>query len=442
MSKTKRLSDLTPDASNANKGTAKGQKMIVGSIQRNRFGRSIILDKHGNIIGGNKTIEAAAEVLGVDAEVLVIETDGSRIIAHQRTDLDLTDPDPNNPARRLAYEDNTTSQFSFGLDVERVVADMEAGFDFAGIDLSLPDLETLLGDDAGQLKPGKGPGDDTEPQVNQAEQLRQQWGTEAGQVWQLGRHRVVCGDCTDPAVVEAVMRGEKIDMLLSDPPYASGGLHSGARRQSTNKKYKRSQTKRDYLDFSGDQRDQRSWMYWCTSWLSEFRKIADKEAYIAIFVDWRQLPTLTDCVQASSWLWRGVCVWDKTEGARMPHMGYFRQQAEYVVWGTYSDLQADYDRDEALPGVFRSAVDQDKMHLTQKPIEVLEWLIKISLKKNIFDPFLGSGTTLIAAENLGHTCYGCEIDPGYTAVILQRYRDHTGIEPELVDKSDSIKRDK
>jgi hypothetical protein len=138
------LGSLHPDKRNANKGTAKGQKQIVGSIQRNGFGRSGLIDLHGNIIAGNKTAEAAAEVFGVDVEPIIVETDGRRPVYVKRTDLDLTDPDPNNPARRLAYEDNLSSHFSFQLDPAQVMADIEAGFNFEAIDITLPDLGEML----------------------------------------------------------------------------------------------------------------------------------------------------------------------------------------------------------------------------------------------------------------------------------------------------------
>jgi hypothetical protein len=135
-----KLKDFSQDKRNANKGTARGQKQITGSIQRNGFGRSIVADKNRVIVGGNKTIEASAEVFGVEVEPIIIESNGSRPIIHVRTDLNLDDPDPNNPARRLAYEDNMSSWFSFELDPEVVTADMGQGFDFEAIGVNLEEL--------------------------------------------------------------------------------------------------------------------------------------------------------------------------------------------------------------------------------------------------------------------------------------------------------------
>lgn len=127
MSKIKKLKDLIPDSRNANKGTARGLKMIEASLQDDGFGRSILIDKSGNIIAGNKTVESVANAFGVDTEVIVVQTNGRQVVAVQRNDLDLSDDDPNSKARRLAYRDNLTHQFSFDLDAEVIMADIENG---------------------------------------------------------------------------------------------------------------------------------------------------------------------------------------------------------------------------------------------------------------------------------------------------------------------------
>ncbi len=163
MAKT--IADYTPDAHNANKGTARCQKMIVDSVQSNGAGRSIVVDKNGAIIGGNKTHEAIAETMGADAEVIEIKSNGEKLVVHRRLDLDLSDDDPNNPARRLAYQDNLTSQFSFEMDAERVMADIEGGFDFDAIGIGVGDLGDLLEADIDAILNGddSSGGDDTEP---------------------------------------------------------------------------------------------------------------------------------------------------------------------------------------------------------------------------------------------------------------------------------------
>lgn len=153
-----KLKDFTPDKKNANRGTAKGQKMIVRSIQEDGFGRSVLADKNGNLIAGNKTLDASAEVFGIDVEPIVVKTDGTRPVVVQRTDLDLDDP--HGAARRLAYRDNLSSHFSFDLDPAQVMADIEAGFDFEAIDVGMADLGEMLGKAADELIAQKEPPDD------------------------------------------------------------------------------------------------------------------------------------------------------------------------------------------------------------------------------------------------------------------------------------------
>lgn len=146
-----KLKNLNPDKRNANKGTVRGQKQIIGSIQRNGFGRSGLLDKNGSIIAGNKTTEAAAEVFGVDVEPIIVETDGNRPVYVKRSDLNLDDPNPNNPARRLAYEDNLASKFSFDLDIDVVMSDIEAGLDLGDMGVTLRDISQMLSEAANDV---------------------------------------------------------------------------------------------------------------------------------------------------------------------------------------------------------------------------------------------------------------------------------------------------
>ena len=253
------------------------------------------------------------------------------------------------------------------------------------------------------------------------------------------QHRLICGDCTDREVVARVMGGDTIDGLITDPPYSSGGFTRGDRQGSVGDKYQFGQDRVDvrYMDFAGDNKDQRSWITWCHLWLSRLLQHSRTGAVFALFIDWRQLPALTDAVQSAGWLWRGVAVWDKTEAAR-PLYGRFKPQCEYIVWGSAGPLPIN-DGTPAYPGVCRQAVvSSEKQHLTQKPIEVAEWSLSMTKTGDIVvDPFLGSGTSLIACERLGRRCRACEIEPGYVAVCLERFYQMTGKTPVLLAHSSS-----
>lgn len=126
-----------------------------------------------------------------------------------------------------------------------------------------------------------------------------------------------------------------VDAVITDPPYSSGGSTLAQKTQDPVKKYEQSSNKIVHrASFLGDNRDTRSWLHWCVLWISECHRILKPGGYFLMFSDWRQLPTATDAIQMGEMAWRGIVVWDKKEGARAPHKGYFRHQAEYIVWGT------------------------------------------------------------------------------------------------------------
>jgi hypothetical protein len=134
------LADLSPDASNPNKGTARGRYMIEQSLRDAGAGRSIVIDREGRVIAGNKTLEAWAEMGG---EIEVIRTDGKKLVVVQREDLDLDDPE--GPARRLSYFDNRVSEVSLEWDAEVVFGHEGLGLDLSGM-FHEDELDRLLAD--------------------------------------------------------------------------------------------------------------------------------------------------------------------------------------------------------------------------------------------------------------------------------------------------------
>jgi site-specific DNA-methyltransferase (adenine-specific) len=227
------------------------------------------------------------------------------------------------------------------------------------------------------------------------------------------------GDCLD---VLRRLENDSVDCILTDPPYSSGGQFRGDRTNSTSAKYQRDGEMGVHPSFSGDNRDQRSYGYWCALWLGECLRVARDGSPIGLFTDWRQLPTTTDALQAGGWVWRGIVVWDKTEGAR-PQAGRFRSQAEFLVWGSKGEMPPRIEIG-ALPGVFRYVVRKDdKHHQAGKPTPLLLDLVKICpIGGTILDPFAGSGTTGVAASKTGRSCILIEQDPQHLDVIERRIR--------------------
>lgn len=198
-----------------------------------------------------------------------------------------------------------------------------------------------------------------------------------------------------------------VDAVITDPPYSSGGFVRGDRMGSTVSKYVGSDSgNKDLGDFSGDNRDARAYAYWCALWLSECLRIVKPGGVCLLFTDWRQLPGTTDAFQSGGWVWRGLVPWAKT--TYRPQAGRFAAQCEYVVWGSAGPMPVDY-ADECLPGFFSAASPREREHITQKPLDVMRKLVQIAPKGGVvLDPFMGSGTTGVAAVLEGRGFVGSE----------------------------------
>lgn len=212
-----------------------------------------------------------------------------------------------------------------------------------------------------------------------------------------------------------------IDAVIADPPYCSGGTTSAERARDPSEKYCQGGNTCGRPTFTGDSRDQRSFKYWCTLWLTACRAASKESAYCLVFIDWRQLPTMTDAMQAAGWTWRGVAAWNKGRGARSPHKGYFRHQCEYIVWGSNGRVPKPDDR-----GPFDGCFDvptksSEKLHITGKPTVLLRQLVQIVPPEGtILDPFAGSATTGVAAIQERRRFLGFELSPEYFAISRDR----------------------
>lgn len=225
------------------------------------------------------------------------------------------------------------------------------------------------------------------------------------------------GDCLE------VMRGMaagSVDAIITDPPYSSGGLMRGDRMADPVRKYVQSGTQRVDLTFSGDNRDQRSWTVWMTMWMLQAGRLLRVGGRVYLFTDWRQLPATTDAVQAAGFIWRGIIAWDKGRGARAAHTGFHRHQCEYVVFATHGPAER-ADGRGPFDGCIHATIPRNKLHPTQKPVEVMTPLVRcVEAGGTILDPFAGSGTTLLAAVAEGRNAIGIERESPYCEIIRRR----------------------
>jgi site-specific DNA-methyltransferase (adenine-specific) len=230
---------------------------------------------------------------------------------------------------------------------------------------------------------------------------------------------IIHGDCL---AVLREMPAASVDAVITDPPYSSGGAFRGDRMGSTSSKYVNPvEVKNFHPEFTGDNRDQRSYAYWCALWMSECLRIVKPGGLLLVFTDWRQLPTTTDAVQAGGWVWRGIAVWDKTRATR-PHTGRFRQQAEYVVWGSAGPMEA--QTDDHPEGVFIAAPFHGKLHIAGKPVALMEHLLRVVRPGGmVLDPFAGSASTGVACINSGRSFIGIEREAAYVEIARRRIAD-------------------
>lgn len=213
-----------------------------------------------------------------------------------------------------------------------------------------------------------------------------------------------------------------VDLVLTDPPYSSGAAFAGDRRSRTATKYADHAYNGAFNlpDFSGDNMDQRGFTEFSRQVFAKCREKTKPEGVIAVFIDWRNLPALTDALQAAGWVWRGVAVWHKPNGR--PQKGRYRSEFEYVVWGSNGPMP--FDRGVGcLPGYYKynNVAAKNRLHQTEKPLQLIEDLLEIVPKgATVLDPFMGCGTTAVACVRTGRHYIGFELSKEYHATALER----------------------
>ena len=247
-----------------------------------------------------------------------------------------------------------------------------------------------------------------------------------------GRVTLYQGDC-----IEILPTLEPCDAVITDPPYASGGMYKADRCMDVSSKYVQNRQSLTWADFKGDNKDQRSWMSWCKHWIDLIQ--AQNGAYILSFIDWRQLPALTDVFQWVGLSWRGIAAWNKGRGARAPHKGYLRHQCEFIVWGTFGRCEI-----ATHAGPFDGCYDfpvlqAEKMHMTGKPTKLMEAILEIPAPDSlVLDPFMGSGSTGVACVRTGRRFIGIEIDEGHFSTAKTRIQKELEKQKEMLFSAEEL----
>lgn len=404
------IEELKFDDKNFNKHTEYGMSLLEKSLREFGAGRSVLVDKDNNIIAGNGIVESAINA-GI-TKTKVVETTGDELVVVKRTDVELD----SKKGRRMAFADNATSSADLEWDKDNIKSELspeEVGE--WGADISwdeVPEVEEDI------------PPEIDEEKVDSVE----------GRIYQLGEHRLMCGDSTRIDTVETLMGKARADLVITDPPYNVAVENSqGMTIQNDN------MTTSEFSVFidkamqalSNSLKEGGSFYVWygdsedinfrqacfsnglsirqCLIWVKNSFNIGRQD------YQWQHEPCLYGWKEGGTHYFvpkRNLAT--IMEQAQMPLEKMDKEQLIDIITSF---------RKVPTTIVRENKPRKDADHPTMKPIELLVRQIMNSSKKGdkVLDTFGGSGSTLIACQHTGRICYMMELDPHYCDVIRKRY---------------------
>jgi len=309
------------------------------------------------------------------------------------------------------------------LDELRELPDFDAtltGFDDGEIDDLLAELEHQ------QPLPDFEESFDVELAMAEAEQQTGPTRVQPGDLWQLGKHRLLCGDATDAAAWEHLMGGKAAQAVITDPPYAVHYVGGRAAQQERIGRARRGVDRPS--DVYWDDLSPEAYRKLLLSSLSQAHAHSDDKAPLYLWFGTSHLRDVLHCLEQAGWQERSLLVWVKNNGAG----ALFAQYKHWFEPCFYGHKRGQAPRWHG-PTNERTVWEHDKptlneLHPTMKPVPLIERSIinSTSRRQLVVDCFLGSGTAIIAAHRTGRMCYGMERDARYCDVILARWEALTG----------------
>ena len=383
---------LTPYPDNPRDIPPNAIAAVAESIRRYGFQQPIVTDQDGVIIVGHTRLYAAQKLGLTEVPVVVADL-------------------PPDEARAYRLADNRTNQ-NAAWDQSALVEEIEALT--ANLAADIPTLAQMTAFTEAELKRLLAANAPDEAPLTAEPETR----AKPGDLWQLGAHRLLCGDATDETQVARLLDGDGVDCILTDPPYSSGGFQEAGRSAGSKG------TAADYTPLTNDRLSTRGYMALMKQVLG---KVSVQVIYV--FTDWRMWISAFDVAEGSGYGVRSMIVWDKGT----PGMGQgWRTQHELILCGTKANGL--WRRHLGGQGnVVTFARVSNVHHATQKPVELLDTILKTTpFADSVYDPFVGSGTTVIAAERQSRVCYAIEIEPRYADHCLARWEQYTGETAELL----------
>lgn len=373
----RQVSQLIPYANNARTHSDEQVAQIAASIKEFGFNNPVLISADNSIIAGHGRLMAARKLGMPDVPCVVLD----HLTDTQRKAYILAD-------NRIALNSGWDSQL-LSLEFKDLLDD--------GIDLK------LLGFDADEIDALLNPVEETDGLTDEdaVPELPEEPVTKLGDVWILGRHRLMCGDSTSIDAVEALMAGQKADMVFTDPPY--------------NVAFNGRSGKHDVI--KNDDLPEADFEQFITEVCNTIKAVDPKAYYI--WCNWNFYGVLQGKLD-----YKTCIVWAKNVFG----MGAgYRHQHEFCLFNGKVDEVVKNESD-----LWSIKKDTNYVHPTQKPVALSVRAFGNHIKLlNVLDLFGGSGSTLIGAEQTGRNCFVMELDPKYCDVIVKRWQDFTGKEVTL-----------
>lgn len=403
------VSSLHPNPRNAKRHPRRQIKTLAKSISAFGFGAPLIADENGTILAGHARLEAA-KLLGLDEVPVVVLYNLSEA---QRRGLMLAD-------NRIA-EDAVWDRGMLAIELPELqimLEELDLSIDATGFEVG--EVDAIVAD--------------TEDSPDPADEIDEAWAkappvTRAGDLWILDTHRLLCGDARSPGDLRRLLEGSAAAAVITDPPFDFSVSSAGGRGKIKHSEFKMASgemTSEEFVDF-------------LRTVLSESAAVCKPGAVAFIFIDWRNVDRLLQVGREVLGELLNVIVWVKTNAGqgsfyRSQHemIGVFRvgdgPDRNNVRLGRHGRNRSNVWR---YPGAntFRAGRMADlEAHPTVKPVRLVADAIKDVTARGeiVLDAFMGSGTTILAAETTGRRGYGLEIEPIYCDVTIRRWQAQTG----------------
>jgi hypothetical protein len=392
------LESLVPHPRNYNKHPDTQIALLAKIIKAQGWRNPVVVSKRsGFVVKGHGRIEAARlmQVDAVPVEYQDYETEAA----------EYADMIADNRIAELAEPDNAMLK-----DLLQELDTGEMDMDLTGFDAG--ELERLMT----QFNPEDETDSDAEAQIDRAEELNEKWNVKTGDLWLIGDHRLLCGDSTKAADVARLMGGEKADLCFTSPPYNLGRNVGLSTRNKKSNAY----------DGYNDDANEAEWLDLVQQSLDAAASVSPFQMYNIQILAGNKL-SLAEFIGNNRHRLADIGVWTKRNPQPAMAVGVMDSAFEFVFMFSNDDKPT-----RKLPGSFRGTVsnvysgtvnsenESASIHSAAMPVGLCVHFTKQLDVSVYYEPFLGTGTTMVAAQNLGRKCYGLEIAPTYCAVILER----------------------